>query len=176
MDRPRRCCGSRMSLPLIWERLVPLLELENVIASYGNIAALKGLSLRVDEGEIVALLGANGAGKSTTLRTISGLLAPRSGSVRFMGQSIAGLSPAAAVRRGIAHVPEGRRVFPGLTVRENILLGGSARSGVRRAELESDVDRMFGIFPEIRPFENALSWTLSGGQLQMVAIARGLMA
>jgi len=155
---------------------VPLLELENVVASYGNVAALKGLSLRVDEGEIVALLGANGAGKSTTLRTISGLIAPRSGGVRFMGQPIAGLSPAAVVRRGIAHVPEGRRVFPGLTVRENILLGGSNRSGARRTELESDVDRMFDIFPDIKPFENVLSWTLSGGQLQMVAIARGLMA
>ena len=154
---------------------MPLLELENVVATYGNVAALKGLSLTVEEGEIVALLGANGAGKSTTLRVISGLIAPRSGDVRLLGQSIAGLSPEAVVRRGIAHVPEGRRVFPGLTVRENILLGGSNRPA-RRAELEADADRMFGIFPEIKPFEHVLSWTLSGGQLQMVAIARGLMA
>lgn len=153
-----------------------LLELDDVVATYGKVAALKGLSLRVDEGELVAMLGANGAGKSTTLRSISGLLKPQSGSIRLMGQSIAGLSPEAIVRRGIAHVPEGRRVFPGLTVRENILLGGSNRPGVRRAELEADAERMFGIFPDIKPFENALGWTLSGGQLQMVAIARGLMA
>ena len=155
---------------------MPLLELDSVVAAYGNVTVLKGLSLRVDEGEIVALLGANGAGKSTTLRTISGLIAPRSGSVRLMGRSIAGLAPETVVRNGIAHVPEGRRIFPGLTVRENILLGGSNRPRVRRAELESDADRMFAIFPEIKPFANALGWTLSGGQLQMVAIARGLMA
>jgi branched-chain amino acid transport system ATP-binding protein len=153
-----------------------LLELDDVVATYGKVAALKGLSLRVDEGELVAMLGANGAGKSTTLRTVSGLLTPQSGSIRFMGQSIAGLSPEAIVRRGIAHVPEGRRVFPGLSVRENILLGGSNRPGVRRAELEADAERMFGIFPDIKPFENTLGWTLSGGQLQMVAIARDLMA
>jgi branched-chain amino acid transport system ATP-binding protein len=154
---------------------VPLLELDNLVAAYGNVTALKGLSLRVEEGEIVALLGANGAGKSTTLRTISGLIKPRAGSVRLLGEAISGLAPEAVVRRGVAHVPEGRRVFPGLTVRENILLGGSNR-GVRRAELEADADRMFGIFSEIKPFEHVLSWTLSGGQLQMVAIARGLMA
>ena len=110
-----------------------LLELDDVVATYGKgRRAERRLSLRVDEGELVAMLGANGAGKSTTLRTISGLLKPQSGSIRFMGQSIAGLSPEAIVRCGIAHVPEGRRVFPGLTVRENILLGGSNRPGVRR--------------------------------------------
>jgi branched-chain amino acid transport system ATP-binding protein len=155
---------------------MPLLELDDVVAMYGKVAALKGLSLKVGEGEIVALLGANGAGKSTTLRAISGLIAPRSGGVRLAGQSIAGLRPEEVVRRGIAHVPEGRRVFPGLTVRENILLGGSNRPRARRAELEADADRMFGIFTELEPFEHALSWKLSGGQLQMVAIARGLMA
>jgi len=153
-----------------------LLELDGVVATYGKVAALKELSLHVDEGELVAMLGANGAGKSTTLRVISGLLKPQSGCVRFMGQSIAELSPEVIVRRGIAHVPEGRRVFPGLTVRENILLGGSNRPEVRRAELEADAERMFSIFPDIKPFENALGWTLSGGQSQMVAIARGLMA
>jgi branched-chain amino acid transport system ATP-binding protein len=154
---------------------VPLLELEGVVATYGNVTALKGLSLTVEAGEIVALLGANGAGKSTTLRTISGLIAPRAGAVRLMGRSIAGLGPEKVVRAGIAHVPEGRRVFPGLTVRENILLGGSNRPA-RRGELEADTERMFSVFPEIKPFEHALAWTLSGGQLQMVAIARGLMA
>jgi branched-chain amino acid transport system ATP-binding protein len=153
-----------------------LLELDDVVVAYGNIRALKGLSLHVADGEIVALLGANGAGKSTTLRVISGLMQPLSGSLRFAGQSIAGLSPGAIVKLGVAHVPEGRRVFPGLTVRENILLGGSNREKASRAELEADVERMFEIFPEIKPFQNKLGWTLSGGQQQMVAIARGLMS
>jgi branched-chain amino acid transport system ATP-binding protein len=154
---------------------VRLLELDRMVAAYGKVEALKGLSLHVEEGEIVALLGANGAGKSTTLRTISGLMKPQSGAVRFLNQSIAGLSPETIVRLGVAHVPEGRRVFPGLTVRENIILGGSNRT-MTRAELEADAERMFGIFPEIKPFEHALGWTLSGGQQQMVAIARGLMS
>jgi branched-chain amino acid transport system ATP-binding protein len=153
-----------------------LLELEDVVVAYGNIQALKGLSLAVDEGEIVALLGTNGAGKSTTLRAISGLMQPLSGELRFSGRSIRGLSAGAIVKLGVAHVPEGRRVFPGLTVRENILLGGSNRGDASRPELEIDVDRMFGIFPDIKPFENKLGWTLSGGQQQMVAIARGLMS
>jgi branched-chain amino acid transport system ATP-binding protein len=153
-----------------------LLELEEVVATYGNVVALKGLSLTVAEGEIVALLGANGAGKSTRLRVISGLMPPRSGMLHFSGASIAGLSPRAIVKLGVAHVPEGRRVFPGLTVRENIILGGSNRQRPERAELEADAEQMFGIFPEIKPFENALGWTLSGGQQQMLAIARGLMA
>jgi branched-chain amino acid transport system ATP-binding protein len=153
-----------------------LLELDDVVASYGHIRALKGLTLAVEEGEIVALLGANGAGKSTALRVISGLMAPRSGAVRFAGRPIGGLSPRAIVRLGVAHVPEGRRVFPGLTVHENIILGGSNRVRPARAELAADADAMFELFPEIRPFQNALGWTLSGGQQQMVAIARGLMS
>jgi branched-chain amino acid transport system ATP-binding protein len=153
-----------------------LLELEEVVAMYGNIQALKGLSLTVEEGEIVALLGANGAGKSTTLRVISGLIPPQTGMLRFAGQSIGGRSPSAIVKAGVAHVPEGRHVFPGLTVRENIVLGGSNRKRAKRAELEADAETMFGVFPEIKPFEGALGWTLSGGQQQMVAIARGLMS
>jgi branched-chain amino acid transport system ATP-binding protein len=107
---------------------------------------------------------------------ISGLMPPRSGTLRFSRRDIGGLSPGAIVKLGVAHVPEGRRVFPGLTVRENIILGGSNRERPKRAELEADADEMFGIFPEIKPFENALGWTLSGGQQQMLAIARGLMA
>jgi branched-chain amino acid transport system ATP-binding protein len=154
---------------------LPLLDLEDLVAAYGRVEVLKRISLSVAEGEIVALLGANGAGKSTTLRTISGLMKPLSGSLRFLGHSIAPLSPEAIARLGIAHVPEGRRVFPGLTARENIILGGSNRKASRR-ELEADAERMFGIFPEIKPFEHALGWTLSGGQQQMVAIARGLMS
>ncbi|HSV25977.1 MAG TPA: ABC transporter ATP-binding protein [Xanthobacteraceae bacterium] len=153
-----------------------LLELENVVVAYGNVLALKGLSLTVEEGEIVALLGSNGAGKSTTLRVISGLMQAQSGTLRFAGRSISGLSPGAIVKLGVAHVPEGRRVFPGLTVRENIILGGSNRDRAGRTELEADAEKMFGIFPEIKPFQAALGWTLSGGQQQMVAIARGLMS
>ena len=153
-----------------------LLELNNVVAAYGKVEALKGLSLHVEEGEIVAVLGANGAGKSTTLRTISGLMKPQSGNLVFRGRPIGGLSPEAIAKLGVAHVPEGRRVIPGLTVRENILLGASNRGRVSRAELDADTERMLDIFPEIRKFENALGWTLSGGQQQMVAIARGLMS
>lgn len=153
-----------------------LLELDQVVATYGKVQALRGLSLRVEEQEIVALLGANGAGKSTTMRTISGLIAPQSGSLRFAGHDITGLRPEKIVRLGIAHVPEGRRVFPGLTVRENILLGASNRGRVPRSELESDLARMLEIFPVLREFTDTLGWRLSGGQQQMVAIARGLMA
>src|SRR6202007_2290735 len=105
---------------------------ENVVTAYGKVEALKGLPLRVEQGEIVALLGSNGAGKSTTLRTISGLIRPLSGTMRFLGQPIDRLSPEVIVKLGVAHVPERRRVFPGLTVRENILLGGSSRVGALR--------------------------------------------
>jgi branched-chain amino acid transport system ATP-binding protein len=153
-----------------------LLELREVHSHYGNVHALKGVSLRVESGELVTLLGANGAGKSTTLKTISGLVYPSQGEVLFEGRALQRSSPEAIARMGISHVPEGRRVFPGLTVRENILLGASNRKGVRRSLLEQEADEMFGIFPEIRPFENALGWTLSGGQQQMLAVARGLMA
>jgi len=155
---------------------VPLLELDRVIAAYGKVEALRALSMHVEAGEIVALLGANGAGKSTTMRVISGLVRPASGAIRFDGRDIDALGPEAIVRLGVAHVPEGRRVFPGLTVKENILLGGSNRKRITRAELETDAERMFAIFPDVRPFADALGWTLSGGQQQMVAIARGLMS
>ena len=153
-----------------------LLELQGLTARYGAGDVLKGLDLTVDEGEIVTLLGSNGAGKSTTLRAISGLVPNVSGDIRLAGQSLIGMKPEAIVRLGIAHVPEGRRIFPGLTVRENILLGGSNRRGVRRGVLECDTDGMFEVFPDLKRLEHALGWTLSGGQLQMVAVARGLMA
>ena len=155
---------------------MPLLELRNVSSAYGSVQALRGVSLHVDKGEIVTLLGANGAGKSTTLRTISGMIRPTSGEVWFEGQRIDTLSPEQIVRRGIAHVPEGRRIFPGLTVRENIMLGSTSRGHLSRQMMAQDVEQMFGIFPDIKRFENALGWTLSGGQQQMLAVARGLMA
>lgn len=153
-----------------------LLELKGVSSYYGNVQALKELSLHVNPGELVTLLGANGAGKSTTLKTISGLLQPAQGEVWFEGKPIHKSGPEAIARLGISHVPEGRRIFPGLTVRENIMLGTSTRGRLPRTQMADEVERMFGIFPEIKKFENALGWTLSGGQQQMLAVARGLMA
>ena len=155
---------------------MPLLELRDVASFYGSVQALKGISLHVDEGEIVTLLGANGAGKSTTLRTISALMRPASGEIIFDGQPIGRLSAEAVVRLGISHVPEGRRIFPGLTVTENIMLGASSRGRLSKAEMRSDVDEMFAIFPDLKRLEKALGWSLSGGQQQMLAVARGLMA
>ena len=155
---------------------MPLLEIAGLSARYGAAEVLKSLDLHVEEGEIVALLGSNGAGKSTTLRAISGLVPSVSGTLNFDGRSLIGMKPEAIVRLGIAHVPEGRRVFPGLTVRENILLGGSNRRGVAKRVLERETDDMFAYFPDLKRLEHALGWTLSGGQLQMVAVARGMMA
>ncbi len=153
-----------------------LLELKGVASYYGNVQALKGLSLHVNQGELVTLLGANGAGKSTTLKTISGLVQPAQGEVWFEGKPIHRSGPEAIAKLGISHVPEGRRIFPGLTVRENIMLGTSTRGRLPRSQMADEVEQMFAIFPEIKKFENALGWTLSGGQQQMLAVARGLMA
>jgi branched-chain amino acid transport system ATP-binding protein len=153
-----------------------LLEIAGLRARYHAGEVLHGLDLEVAQGEIVALLGANGAGKSTTLRAISGLLPAASGRIALAGAPILGRRPGAIVRAGISHVPEGRRVFPGLTVRENILLGASNRPGLARAVREAELQEMLGLFPDLRRLEHALGWTLSGGQLQMVAVARGLMA
>jgi branched-chain amino acid transport system ATP-binding protein len=139
---------------------MPLLEINDLIVLYGEIEALRGVSLSVDEGKVVTLLGANGAGKSTTLRAISGLAKPAAGEILFDGRSIAGLGPEAIVRLGISHVPEGRRIFPGLSVKENIMLGASNRR-VAKSELSREADAMFDLFPDIRSFSNALGWTLS---------------
>ena len=155
---------------------MPLLELKNVSSAYGSVEALRGVSLHVEKGEIVTLLGANGAGKSTTLRTISGLIRPTSGEIWFEGHRIDTLAPEQIVRSGISHVPEGRRIFPGLTVRENIMLGSTSRGHLSKQMMAEDVEQMFGIFPDIKRFEHSLGWTLSGGQQQMLAVARGLMA
>jgi branched-chain amino acid transport system ATP-binding protein len=155
---------------------MPLLELRNISSSYGSVEALRGVSLHVEKGEIVTLLGANGAGKSTTLRTISGLIKPTTGEIWFEGQRIDMISPEQIVRMGISHVPEGRRIFPGLTVKENIMLGSTSRGRLSRQAMADGVEEMFGIFPDIKRFADALGWTLSGGQQQMLAVARGLMA
>ena len=155
---------------------MPLLELRNVSSFYGHVQALKGVSLQVEQGEVVTLLGANGAGKSTTLRSISGLIPPASGEILFMGQPIHRLGPEAIVRMGISHVPEGRRIFPGLTVTENIMLGASNRERISKAQMQADVEEMFVVFPDLKRLSKALGWSLSGGQQQMLSVARGLMA
>jgi branched-chain amino acid transport system ATP-binding protein len=152
-----------------------LLEIKDLVARYGAVEALHGISLVVAEGEIVSLLGANGAGKSTTLKAISHVIAPASGTITFAGKPLGGLQPEDVVALGIAHVPEGRRIFPGLTVIDNLRLGATARR-VSRAELDSDVDEALGVFPKLRGLSAKLGWTLSGGEQQMLAIARGLMA
>src|ERR1700709_415463 len=122
---------------------MPLISLEGLVVRYGEIEALHGFSLAVDAGEVVTLLGANGAGKSTTLRAISGLLKPAEGDIKFDGKSIASMTPEAIVKLGIAHVPEGRRLFPGLTSRENIMLGASSRGRIAKAQLMKEADEMF---------------------------------
>lgn len=153
-----------------------LLELKNVESFYGNVQALKGVSMHVNEGEIVTLLGANGAGKSTTLRSISGLVSVTSGEILFDGESVLKVPSEKIVSRGIAHVPEGRRIFPGLTVTENIMIGSSARKNVSRKQLDAEVEEMFEIFPPLERLRNSLGWSLSGGEQQMLAVARGLMS
>ena len=155
---------------------MPLLSLDGLTVRYGEIEAVHGISLAVAAGEVVTLLGGNGAGKSTTLRAISGLTKAAAGEIVFDGRSIDALGPEAIVRLGIAHVPEGRRIFPGLSARENIMLGASNRGRIAKTQLVKESDEMFDLFPDIRPFADALGWTLSGGQQQMVAVARGLMA
>jgi branched-chain amino acid transport system ATP-binding protein len=152
-----------------------LLEVRDLVARYGAVEALHGISLDVGEGEIVSLLGANGAGKSTTLKVISGVIPAAAGEVRFDGRALGGLDPEDVVALGVAHVPEGRRIFPGLTTLDNLRLGATARRA-SRAEIERDVDEVLAIFPMLRGLLGKLGWTLSGGEQQMLAIARGLMA
>jgi branched-chain amino acid transport system ATP-binding protein len=153
---------------------VALLELDNLHVYYGHIHALKGVSVAVEEGEIVALLGGNGAGKTTTLRTISGLLRPRDGAVRFRGEGIDRLPPHVIVHKGIGHAPEGRRIFGRLTVRENLEMGAYSRTD--RDAIRKDMERVFVLFPRLRERVNQVAGTLSGGEQQMLAIGRALMA
>jgi ABC-type branched-subunit amino acid transport system ATPase component len=151
----------------------PLLVLSDVHAAYGNVRALSGVSMEVREGEIVALLGANGAGKTTALRVVSGLVRPQRGSIAFGGVPIHRRKPETLVGLGLAHVPEGRRVFPGLTVEENLRMGAVVRTDA--PGIAADLERVFGLFPDLRRLRRALGWKLSGGEQQMLAIARGLM-
>jgi len=150
-----------------------LLELDDVHTYYGNIAALKGISIKVEEGEIVTLIGSNGAGKSTTLRSISGLSPPRKGSIRFEGQEIAETPPQDIVRLGISQSPEGRHCFARMSVRENLELGAYLR---RDASVAEDLDRVFELFPRLQERERQKAGTMSGGEQQMLAIGRALMA
>ena len=149
-----------------------LLELDDIHTYYGNISALKGISLNVEEGEIVTLIGSNGAGKSTTLRSISGLTPPRRGSVRFDGQEIAETAPQDIVRLGISQSPEGRHCFQRMTVRENLDLGAYLR---RDGSVNDDMDRVFDLFPRLKEREKQKAGTMSGGEQQMLAIGRALM-
>ena len=150
-----------------------MLEVKNLHVSYGEIRALKGVTFQVSEGEVVALLGNNGAGKTTTLRAISGLLAPREGDVVFEGGSLVGVASHAIVRRGVTHVPEGRRIFNRLSVLENLEMGAFTRSD---SEVRVDIDRVFTIFTRLFERRTQVAGTLSGGEQQMLAIGRALMA
>ncbi len=149
-----------------------MLELENVQVSYGSIAALHGISLKVEAGSIVTLIGANGAGKSTTLRAISGLAKAGGGSIRYKGESIANLPPHQIVARGLSHVPEGRMIFSNLTVLENLKMGAYRLS--KNARWQKDLDYVFSVFPRLKEREKQAAGTLSGGEQQMLAIGRAL--
>ena len=151
-----------------------MLRVENVEVAYAKIQALWGVTLDVQEGEIVALVGANGAGKTTMLKTISGLMRPRAGSIALAGQPIHELSTMEIVARGVIHVPEGRKLFPDMTVRDNLLLGGFGRAA--RPHQQERLSHVFSVFPRLSERAGQLAGTLSGGEQQMVAIARGLMA
>ncbi len=152
-----------------------LLEVEDVHVHYGKVEALKGVTLTVAEGEIVALIGANGAGKTTTLKTISGVRPVTSGRVHFEGRDLLGVPPHQRVRLGISQAPEGRRVFPGMTVLENLEMGAYARKGAK-GSLDPDLERVFGLFPRLAERRRQSGGTLSGGEQQMLAIGRALMA
>ena len=165
-----------MARPNGWGRRMSssaLLEVKGLHAGYGETQVLRGVDLDVCTGEIVALLGSNGVGKSTFNRTLSGIVRARAGSIRFDGAPIERERPPAIVRRGLIHVPEGRRIFPNMTVRENLDLGSYARARARRGD---NRERVFGIFPRLRERHGQYAGTLSGGEQQMLAIGRGLMA
>ncbi|MDW8405756.1 ABC transporter ATP-binding protein [Chloroflexus sp.] len=151
-----------------------LLELQNVHTYYGKIHALKGISMTVEKGEIVTLIGSNGAGKSTTLRTISGLLKPRQGQILLKGQRIDTLPPHEIVKLGVAQAPEGRRIFPRLTVLENLEMGAFLHN-TRSPEYQADLERVLTLFPRLRERVSQKGGTLSGGEQQMLAIGRALM-
>ena len=150
-----------------------MLRVSNLHVYYDSIHALKGVSFSVEKGEMVTLLGANGAGKTTTLKTLSGLLRPRSGGVELEGAALERITPHEIVRRGVAHVPEGRKIFPRFTVLENLQIGGYTRA---KASLGPELEFVFELFPRLKERQKQVAGTLSGGEQQMLAISRGLMA
>lgn len=152
----------------------PILKIDNLESYYGPIMAIRGVSLEVHKGQIATVLGANGAGKTTLLKTISGIMDPEKGTVRLEGEEIQGLEPDKVVRRGVIHVPEGREVFPLLTVEENLAMGAYTRNDA--AGIRNDLDMVFTYFPVLKERAKQTAGTLSGGQQQMLAIGRGLMA
>jgi branched-chain amino acid transport system ATP-binding protein len=152
----------------------PLLALENVHSYYGNIHALKGISMEIYEGEIVTLIGSNGAGKSTTIRTVSGVMHPREGTIQFDGDFIHQLPAHALVSKGLSQSPEGRRIFPRLSVRDNLAMGAYRRND--RKAIRQDIDRIYSLFPRLKERAKQFGGTLSGGEQQMLAIGRALMA
>jgi branched-chain amino acid transport system ATP-binding protein len=152
----------------------PLLDVRGVSAGYGDIVVLRDVALEVGEREIVALVGANGAGKTTLLRALSGLLGVRAGEVRFLGRRIDGRRPDEIVRLGLAHVPEGRRLFFDMTVEQNLLLGATARTD--KAAIRADVERVYALFPRLRERRGQTAGSMSGGEQQMCAIGRGMMS
>jgi branched-chain amino acid transport system ATP-binding protein len=151
-----------------------ILELESVDAFYGRIQALRGVTINVEQGEIVALIGSNGAGKTTTLRTISGLMHPQSGSIRFDNHDITRTGPSKIVEMGVCQSPEGRRLFPRMTVVDNLFMGAYTRRD--KAGITADMDRVFTLFPRLQERRTQISGTLSGGEQQMLAMGRALMA
>lgn len=152
-----------------------LLNIENLHVSYGKIKAIKGISLAVNQGEIVTLVGANGAGKTTLLKTISGILSPAEGKISFEGHDLTKIKPFQRVIEGICQAPEGRGIFPGMTVRENLEIGKFGRT-TAKAEMVEDLEMAFGLFPRLLERENQLGGTLSGGEQQMLSIGRALMS
>jgi len=152
-----------------------MLKIENLHVSYGHIEVLKGISFGVEMGEIVALIGGNGAGKTTTLSTISGLVRPTAGTISWRGENIVNTKVETIVGSGLAHCPEGRRIFPGLTVLENLLTGTASRS-YRRREIDEDLTLVFDLFPRLKERIKQGGWSLSGGEQQMLAIGRALMS
>ena len=153
-----------------------ILQLNNIESSYGPVKAIRGISLSVDRGSIVTVLGGNGAGKSTILKTISGIIDPQKGTVLYRGTPIQKKDPAWIVRQGIVQVPEGREIFPFLTVSENLMMGAYTRAASDRAALERDLEQVFGYFPILRERARQPAGQLSGGQQQMLAISRALLA
>ncbi|WNS74843.1 ABC transporter ATP-binding protein [Bacillus sp. DTU_2020_1000418_1_SI_GHA_SEK_038] len=151
-----------------------MLKVDKIDVFYGNIQALKGVSLEVNEGEIVTLIGANGAGKSTLLKTLSGLLRPKNGTIQYLGDSIGGKAAQGIVKAGISHVPEGRRVFANMTVEENLELGAFLRKDSK--EIHKDIEKVYETFPRLLERRKQLSGTLSGGEQQMLAMGRAIMA